>query len=69
MEGIKKAFGELLVWGVVISILLSGAVNIPLAVGVITNKLTRVILVILTPNNPNTPIEGYPAGGGGGNGQ
>lgn len=60
MEGLKKAFGELLVWGVVISILLSGAVNIPLAVGVVTNKLTRVILVILTPNKPDTPIEGYP---------
>jgi hypothetical protein len=63
MEGVKKAFGELLVWGVVISILLSGAVNIPLAVGVVTNKLTRVILVILTPNRPDTPIEGYPDSG------
>jgi hypothetical protein len=48
---------------VVISILLSGAVNIPLAVGVVTNKLTRVILVILTPNRPDTPIEGYPDSG------
>ncbi len=64
MEGMKKAFGELLVWGIVISILLSGAINIPLAVGVITNKITRVILVILTPNSADTPIEGYPANGG-----
>lgn len=64
MQPIKSAFGELLVWGIVISLLLSGAIDIPKTVGVITNKLTRVVLVILTPSDAATPIEGYPASEG-----
>lgn len=48
-----KFLGNIVMWGLLFSLIAGGGINVPRATGIIAEKLGRVFVVLVTPEGGN----------------